>query len=82
VCFKEKWSECRREDIPTHRHIGHPWSVGSLVCWFVDWFVGSLVFVGLGLRLSLFDLSYSSEGKVSSFRIGQMSVGDFILQIL
>ena len=80
MCFKEKWSECRRGD--TYPPIVTSATLGLLVRWFVDWFVGSLVLVGLGLRLSLFDLSYTSEGKVSSFRIGQMSVGDFILQIL
>jgi hypothetical protein len=81
VCIKEKWSECRRGD--TYPPIGHPWSVGSLVCWFVDWFVGSLVLVGLGLRLSLFDLSYSSEGKVSSPNwtdvCGRLYFADFII---
>ena len=65
-------------------HIGHPWSVGSLVCWFVDWFVGSLVLVGLGLRLSLFDLSYSSEGEglfVSNWTdvCGRLYFADFII---
>ncbi len=58
-------------------------TLGLLVRWFVGSLIGSLVLVGLGLRLSLFDLSYSSEGKVSSPNwtdvCGRLYFADFII---